>query len=287
MCRFNQMNGLMNFLKLVRLQNLVIVAFTQIMVRVCLTVNPGFVESLKDYKLWIIVSSTVLIAAAGYIINDYYDVKIDAVNRPERVLLGREMKRRPLMLIHFLLNMLGISLAVFLEDWLMLLLFFISANVLWLYSNRLKRLPLVGNVAIAGLSALAVALPGIYYPSSYFLMLLYVLLAFFISLMRELIKDMEDIRGDQQFGCQTFPIVYGVRKTKILLFAIMALFLGLVIFTWTYTKEQGWYLVWVIVPFSIILSGLIYFADKKIDYKRLSLLCKLNMVMGVLSMLLI
>lgn len=281
------MNGLINFLKLVRLQNLVIVAFTQIMVRVCLTVNSGFVESLKDYKLWIIVSSTVLIAAAGYIINDYYDVKIDAVNRPDRVLLGREMKRRPLMLIHFLLNILGISLAVFLEDWLMLLLFFVSANVLWLYSNRLKRLPLVGNVAIAGLSALAVALPGIYYPSSYFLMLLYVLLAFFISLMRELIKDMEDIKGDQQFGCQTFPIVHGVRKTKILLFTIMALFLGLVIFTWTYTKEQGWYLVWVIVPFSIILSGLIYFADKKIDYKRLSLLCKLNMVMGVLSMLLI
>ena len=174
---------------------------------------------LSDYKLLLISISTVLIAAAGYIINDYYDVKIDFVNKPERVVVDKLLKRRVVMAAHSILNFAGIGIG-FLVSFKIALINFLSALLLWLYSNHLKRLPFVGNVAVALLTGAALLVIAIYYQKNMFLVLVYAIFAFSITLIREIIKDIEDVKGDTVFGCRTLPVIWGIRKTKMIIYLL-------------------------------------------------------------------
>ena len=133
------------FLKLVRFPNLAIIVFTQYMTAIFLVGEAGEgLQYLLDPNLFKLVLATVLIAAAGYIINDYYDVKIDFINKPDRVVVGRALKRRKAMVLHTAFNFIGILIG-FTLSWKIGLLCFASAFMLWFYSNQLKRLPLIGN----------------------------------------------------------------------------------------------------------------------------------------------
>ena len=152
-------------------------------------------------------------AAAGYIINDYYDVKIDYINKPERVIVGTVLKRRVVLFWHTFLNFSAIIIGSFL-DWKIGAIHFASAFMLWLYSNQLKRLPLIGNFIVALLTGLSISIITLYFGQNPILVHTYALFAFSISLIREIVKDMEDWKGDADFGCKTLPIILGVRKTS-------------------------------------------------------------------------
>src|SRR5688572_18002076 len=133
-----------SLLKLTRFGNLLIIGFAQYCTAVFLIDH----TTLKDFRFFILSVSTLLIAAAGYIINDYYDVKIDYINKPERVIIGRKITRRYAILFHVVLSMLGIMLGVHLS-WRIGAINIISVFLLWLYSNNLKRLPFIGNLTVA------------------------------------------------------------------------------------------------------------------------------------------
>ena len=213
------------FLRLIRVQNLLIVVLTQVLARVCLVGSTtDIMRSLADSRLWLLSLSTVCIAAAGYIINDYFDVKIDLINKPERVVIGRYLKRRVAMGIHQALNVLGCLIGLYLSRWVFVA-DVLSVSLLWFYSAQFKRQPIIGNVVISLLTALSLIVLAIYYRQNTGIILIYAFFSFGISLIREIIKDMQDIRGDARFGCRTLPIVWGLRRTKYLLYGLIGAFL--------------------------------------------------------------
>src|SRR5690606_33115362 len=134
------------FLKLIRPLNLLIVAFAQFMTAVFLvkTSHVGL-PVIEDPKLYLLILSTVLLTASGYMINDYYDIKFDYINTPDEVVIGKNIKRRTVMFLHSITNISGIGIGLLLGLKLGVM-YFLAAFLLWLYSNSLKRLPFVGNV---------------------------------------------------------------------------------------------------------------------------------------------
>lgn len=274
------------FLKLTRLPNLLIIVLTQYLVAICLVgAHDTWQSTVSDFNLLLLVGATISIAAAGYIINDYYDIKIDYINKPSRVVVGKLVKRRIVLVSHIVLNALGILAGFYLSIYIGIINFF-SAFVLWWYSNHLKRQPFVGNLSIAILTASSLMVIPIYYGQGMFLVANYAVFGFSITLIREIIKDMEDIRGDARFGSKTLPIIWGFRKTKTLLFALTFVFVVL-LFILSYNFGDatliGFFLL-LILPIGHLLY-LLYMADTQKRFARLSLYCKLLMLAGVLSML--
>jgi len=277
-----------SFLRLIRAGNLLIIVLTQYLVRIFL-VGPkeDWLRHLSDFRFLLLSLSTVLIAAAGYIINDYYDIKIDTINKPRRVVIGRMLRRRHAMFTHTAFNALGIGLGL-LVGLKVAAVNLLAAFVLWLYSNQLKRLPFIGNFTVALLTAASLLVIILYAPRNQFLVVTFALFAFFISLIREIIKDMEDLRGDATFGCQTLPIVWGIRRTKSLLYILIGSFLVILFSLSFYLRE------WIVFYFSLFvflptawLTWRLARADTRREFGYLSTWCKIIMLSGVLSMVLL
>jgi 4-hydroxybenzoate polyprenyltransferase len=225
-----------------------------------------------------------MIAAAGYIINDYYDIKIDYVNKPDKVVVGKLIKRRIVLASHIILNVIGIGIGFYLSLRVGALNF-LAGFLLWIYSNKLKRMPLIGNLTIAFLTALSIAIIAVYYQKNESLLMAYAVFAFSINLVREIIKDMEDIRGDMRFGSKTLPIVWGLRKTKYFLFVLILIF---VLILFVLSSQLGnhtlnLFFIILIVPI-IYLIYLLYRADSQKRFHQLSTFCKLLMLAGISSM---
>lgn len=273
------------FLMLTRFPNLLIIALTQYMSAIFLAGYPDrWIVKLYDPKLFLLSASTLMIAAAGYIINDYYDIKIDYVNKPDKVVVGKLIKRRIVLASHIILNVLGIGIGFFLSLKVGGLNF-LAGFLLWVYSNRLKRMPLIGNITIAFLTAMSIAIIAVYYQQNVSLLMAYAVFAFSINLVREIIKDMEDIRGDMRFGSKTLPIIWGLRRTKYFLFALIFLFVVILFFL---SNQLGnhtlkLFFLFLIVPI-VYLIYLLYRADTQKRFHRLSTFCKILMLAGILSM---
>lgn len=262
-----------------------------------------------DYPFYFIVATSICIAAAGYIINDYFDVNIDQVNKPQSVVVGAHISRRWVIFWHLILSMGGvyISLIAFPFQQYLHIHFSNLATILilWFYSTNFKRDFLIGNVVIAVLTAWTI---GVVYFSKFTLvqlvhpthmqttdlkffklMLLYSSFAFILTLVREALKDMEDMNGDEKFGCKTMPIAWGLQTTKVYVAVwLMVLILVLTIIQ-LYSIPFGW---WIPIIYCVItiIAPLVYVlfhlkqAYTKNDFNKLSNLIKLAMLMGILSM---
>ncbi|MGI4733746.1 MAG: geranylgeranylglycerol-phosphate geranylgeranyltransferase [Janthinobacterium lividum] len=276
---------------LVRWPNLAIMLLSLVLVRGPLLL-PGqpLGAVLLAPRFGLLVLAALLVAAAGYIINDYYDVKIDAINRPDRLVVGRLLGRRQAMLAHLVLSGVGVGLALALS-WRLGLVTLGAALLLWGYSARFKRLPLVGNVSIAALTAALVLLPELQLLTGRKAVWLYALAAFLLTVVREIVKDIEDMRGDAQHDCHTLPLVWGVARSKwvagLFLACLVALVLGaasqlLALGRW---PLGAWLLGLVLLPL-VWLARLLWLADRRRHFRQLSGWCKGIMLAGVLSMLL-
>lgn len=239
---------------------------------------------LWDWHLLVLAMSTTIIAAAGYIINDYYDIKIDLINKPDRVVIGKGITRRYALFSHTTLSVIGIALG-FLLGLRIAAIHFVSVFLLWSYSNYLKRQPFIGNFTVALLTGVSVLLVNVLYHQHHALVGIYALFAFFMTLMREIVKDMEDLKGDNTFGCRTLPIVWGLRKTKGLIYLLLFAFGVLMVYlNYAYTKLPGYYfMIFLFVPLGLFVSRLSV-ADTKKDFYWLSQWCKIIMLLGILSM---
>lgn len=233
------------FLRLIRIQNLLIIAFTQYMVRWCIVYPElsirGFRLQLDDLRFFLLSLSTVMIAAAGYVINDYFDVRIDKVNKPERMVIDKGVKRRVAIGAHTIINILAILIGFYVSYsigiWKLVALHLVCATGLWFYSTTFKRQFFIGNFVVAAFTAMVPLIVGIYellpcykiphYAESasgfkyiWIPVLGISFFAFITTLLREIIKDMEDLDGDQEYGCKTMPIILGIRTSKILVIAL-------------------------------------------------------------------
>ncbi|HCI58701.1 MAG: geranylgeranylglycerol-phosphate geranylgeranyltransferase [Bacteroidia bacterium] len=306
----------MGFLKLIRFPNLIILALAQCliyyMVVVPLLKTSEFTPSLHTWQFLLIVLSTVLIAAGGYVINDFFDKDIDAANGIGKVhdFSGWTMKT-----LYFVFSIIGIAIGLYLTYALKLrqfaLTYLLTAALLYFYSASYKRLPLVGNFVVAFLTAVAVFLPAfadyelqyafrdiklpVINNKMYNLRLIiaitaaYAFFAFLISLVREIIKDMEDIEGDREFGCNTLPIVAGINNTKLIAIGLLLLIVGLILFIqikqawWESLPVFGYTILFVQVPLLILSVKLFLSAEKK-HFKVASMIAKVVMVGGILSL---
>jgi 4-hydroxybenzoate polyprenyltransferase len=217
-------------------------------------------------------------------INDYYDVKIDYVNRPEEVVVGKVIKRRVVILLHSLLNFAGVGLGYLVSPRIGLINF-MAAFLLWLYSNRLKREPFIGNLTVAFLTGLSIYLVAFFYQKNELLVLTYAIFAFFINLIREIIKDIEDRPGDRKHGCRTLPIVIGFRKTKQVIFLIALCFISS-IFVVTFRINNPVLFIYFGIMGGVFMWFMwkIYHADRQIHFSELSRIAKILMLVGTLSM---
>ncbi|MEI6021131.1 MAG: geranylgeranylglycerol-phosphate geranylgeranyltransferase, partial [Bacteroidota bacterium] len=206
---------------------------------------PNNISFSANTNLYILlITSVVLIAAAGYMINDYFDVKTDSINHPETVVLDKIIKRRWAIILHLSFTTAGILLGVFVAlkiGYLRLSLFhFISAFLLWFYSTRLKMKLLIGNIVVSLLTASVAFIPLVFeigilqkqQPQFIFehaqlilsalkITVIFSLFAFITSMAREIIKDIEDFNGDKASGGATMPIVWGIRTSKFNAFFLL------------------------------------------------------------------
>ncbi len=276
---------------LVRWPNLAIMLLSLVLVRMLLLPGQPLGAGLLAPGFGLLVLAALLVAAAGYIINDYYDVKIDAINRPDRLVVGRVLGRRRAMLAHVLLSGLGVVLAMALSCPLGFVTMG-AAALLWGYSARFKRLPLVGNVSIGTLTAALVLLPELQLLTGRQAVWLYALAAFLLTVVREIVKDLEDMRGDAQHGCRTLPLVWGVARSKwvagFFLACLVLLVLGAAgqLLAWGRWPLAAWLLGLVLLPLLELARRLVR-ADRRRHFRQLSAWCKGIMLAGILSMLLV
>ena len=280
MSSFLRKRFVISFLRLTRVWNLLVLALSQYFTAAML-ISPS---TVFDWRLLLLITSTCLVAAAGYIINDYYDIKIDLVNKPERVVIGKDITRRYAILFHSVLSILGVAIGTLL-NWRIGAINFASSFLLWWYSNDLKRQPFIGNFVVALLTGVSIIRVDSLYHTGNSLILIYASFAFFMTLIREIIKDMEDLKGDNTFGCRTLPIIWGLRKTKILIYIIMIVFTGVVVLINVFfvNLPLEYFLIFLFVPLLWLLYQLVK-ADTKKDFAWLSSFCKMILLLGVLSM---
>jgi 4-hydroxybenzoate polyprenyltransferase len=305
------------FLRLIRWPNLVFIVVTQLLYYYCI-VNPlnkttGGQWLFDSRSMTALVTASLLIAAAGYIINDYFDLNIDRVNKPDKLVVERVIKRRWTIIWHIVLSAAGVLLS-FLIDFKEHTLWigisnFLCVALLFGYSASLKKKFLSGNVLISFLTAwviivvfLSYYFKGVYRQSGEYsnitiylnrfikLSLLYAGFAFIISLVREVIKDMEDMEGDAKYGCRTMPIVWGVPAAKVFTAVWLVVLIGALVVIQFYAMHLGWWwsvvycVVAIIAPLIWILRKL-YIAQVPKDYHQLSTAVKLVMLAGILSMI--
>ena len=249
----------------------------------------------------LIILTCCLTAAGGYIINDLFDVETDHINRPNKRILKRDISHKAAIVYYIILTALGQICGYYAGLGIGLFASAIAV-LLYFYSSDLKAMGLPGNSLIAFMSGSVsyIASRGIYeIHSAYFAE--YAFLAFLLTMARELVKDAEDIEGDKEQGCETFPILYGTRKTNILSNVILALIvIFLVTAAYLLSIEPFFnvksaieihrfvypaFLVLALVPMILKSMWMIGKANNKRDYKKISKWLKLTMLVGLISVL--
>lgn len=305
------MKKLIAFFKLIRWPNLVFIFLTQILFEYCV-VRPVFAErnlhpNLSGSYIYILAISFVCFAAAGNIINDYFDVNIDQINKPSKVIIGKYIHRYWAILFHIILSALGIALGFWVEikthAYLLGITNLICVILLFVYSIVLKRKPLSGNIVIALLTAWAV-LVVTFCESNHLILkndeinvskltrlsFLYGGFAFILTLIREMIKDMEDISGDIRYNCRTFPIIFGLNAAKIYTAVWLIVLIAMLIIMPFYVLQFGWWVssvycaLFILAPCIRVFQKL-FKAKSSSDFHALSSSIKWVMLTGILSMI--
>lgn len=293
------------FFQLVRWQNLVFIVITQLLFYFCVF-QPLYPTHESWHQLiWLIIAS-VFIGAAGYIINDYFDLNIDLVNKPHRNVINTVISRRWAILWHLGLSLGGIlatAIAVGGHKWYLIIANTIVVILLWLYSTSFKRQLLIGNFIISLLTAWTVLIlffAKVPFASAFGsadlltvkffrISFLYAGFAFIISLIREAIKDVEDMEGDRRYGCKTLPIVAGLLSTKIYTTVWIVVLIAALIILQLYILQFGWWWA-VIYSVLLVLIPLCYLLKKHTealstqDFTQLSRIAKWIMLTGIFSM---
>jgi 4-hydroxybenzoate polyprenyltransferase len=300
------------FFKLIRWANLLFIVLTQMLFRyfilpfVYLAGHPGY-ESIKlsEGLFYLLVLASVCIAGAGYIINDYFDVNIDQINKSSKVIIGKYINRRTAILLHVFLSFLGLVLSLYIgykiQNILIPFFNFFAIVVLWFYSSTFKKKILIGNVLISLLTAWVIFVltlseyrfrispHDIVWQRLLKVSFLYGGFAFIISLIREVIKDMEDMEGDMKYGCKTMPIVWGLPVSKVFTGVWIVVLASALLAIQIYVVQFGWWfsalysLITIIIPLIWVLRKL-YTSNTAVQFHQLSSMVKLIMLAGILSM---
>lgn len=295
------------FFKLIRWPNLLMIAFIQYLIRYSFTEAMNLPHALDYFYYGIGVLCSILLAAGGYIINDLYDLPVDKVNKPQRISIGQGISEDLAWYLYFATVILAsicayvLALEVDMENlWMIAPL---AASILYLYAFDLKKRPLIGNILVSALTAMPVFLVAVFdflpaateenaaiVQESFRVIIYYALLAFWLNLIREILKDLEDRDGDGKAGYKTLALLLPVKITKILL--VLLLLAGLYpiveyayrLFSGSSDKSSGSYVFIAVVLPLLYLGFQIIRAKTAAHYKQASTWSKMVMLLGILSM---
>jgi len=277
-----------------------------------------FELQLSSFHFFLLVLSTVLIAAAGNVINDYFDQRTDRVNRPKDIIVGVHVKRRVAMLVHQVFNAIGLALAVYVAwkigMWKLSIVSFFAAGSLWFYSVQFKKELFIGNTIIALLAGLVPLLVGLYeipllikeYGTSvreyfqihrpgedaslYFQYMFYFILgysafAFMLNFIREVQKDIADVKGDSRINARTIPLVYGIKNAKRIVGFLIALAMVILVVVQQMIVSDTYSLIYLVVTilFPLTISLIInHRAVRRPQFVKAGNWLKVAMLFGIL-----
>ncbi len=300
----------MKYLHLIRYQNLLLLALMQLVFRL------GYLElihiplSLFYWQYALLVLATVFIAAGGYVINDIFDQEIDQINKPAKRIVGKTITESKAYYLYAVFTLMGVICGFVLANSIshpnFAVLFVLMASLLYFYSTSLKQIPLVGNVVVAGMLAFSILIIGVFdiFPNTFdinrqqmglaFSILLdYAKFAFLVNLVREIVKDLEDVKGDDNQGMRTLPIVFGVEKTAKLtvgLLLVALVMLGLYLYDNILVNDlyyAGLYgLIFIIAPLIFCMIQM-WTAKTKEQFHLISTVLKWVIFFGILSITII
>jgi len=298
-----------------RLPNLGIIVLTQYLLRICIIGTyfgfGGVSPALSEFNFSLLVLSTVLIAAGGYVINDIFDIEIDKINKPDKVLINKTISLSKAYRLYYGLTiagtLIGFYLAFAVQYFLLGFIFVATVLLLWFYSSKYQKTVLWGNIFISGLSAMVIIIVWLFELYALradiltytevmkqirvvsILVAAYGLFAFLVSMIREVAKDIEDRDGDKSAAYKTLPITVGTKKAKLLINVLIVISILFLAFAQYQLYVKGivlvfWYLLVAVQTLFLFLLYNSVKAESKEDFHFLSNACKIIMVAGILSM---
>jgi 4-hydroxybenzoate polyprenyltransferase len=296
------------FLKLIRYQNLLMLAFMQLIFRYVFFKFQDIPLALADWQYGLLVLSTILIAAGGYVINNIFDQNTDTINKPNNVIVGKTISETDAYNLYIGLTVTGVGIGFYLSNVILkpgfASIFILIAATLYMYATSLKQMMIIGNIIVALLLSFSVVIIGIFdlFPTIhegnqqqmgivFSILLDYALFTFFLNFMREIVKDIEDVDGDYNQGMNTLPIAIGKSRTSKIVFGLS--FIPM-LFMLYYINKYLLDLVFTTVYLLLFVVGpLLYFtvkiwtAKSKKEFHTLSMLLKWILLFGILSIVVI
>jgi len=272
----------------IRLYNIFIIIIAQYFTSIfIISIDTSISSILFDFQLFLLILSSSIAIASGYIINNFYDYEKDLINKPIKSKIDKVIRKRTKLSLYVALNFLCIYTSS-LVSWRAVLFFSIYIFVIWLYSHKLKRILFIGNVVSSLLSVIPFFIILIYYKNFELIIFLYAIFLFLIVYIREIIKDLESIKGDFALDYRTIAVVYGEKSSKYLL-SIVSLFTVLIIYILLSGFDTGMMFYYYYFSIAVLLFCIIVLwkYDSKKYYNFLHNLLKFLIVLGVLSIVLI
>ena len=310
------MDKLNSFLKLIRIKNLFIILLIQIVIKIFLIDSYLNNSALSNFDFSIYLLALISIVAGGYIINDIYDVETDKINKPKAIIIDKKISRSSAISSYYILNIVGLANGFYAAYQVNRLwfgsIFIFFAFSLWKYSKSYKTSFLFGNLQVAFLTALSIISLALYdivpvgitsengSTTIFYIILSYSGFAFITTLIREIIKDLEDIEGDRRIGANTLAINYGIDKTrKVTAFLILLPICAIAYFQYLqyndlisnlHINENFWWRNFIATLYTFFLQVLLIIllikvnrSNKKSEFHYLSKLCKIIILFGILS----
>ncbi len=296
---------LYNFLKLIRYKNIFLIITTQFLIKFELFEAFNISITLSTFGFVLLCFSTVCIAAAGNIINDIFDKETDRINKPDKQVVGKLISEKAAFNAYLILSVLGVGIGFYLSNLIgkpgFSAIFIIISAILYLYATYLKNIMVVGNIIISGLVAMVIIIMGIFEllpaitPANqqtqaiiFSILLDYAFFAFMINWLREMIKDQEDVNGDYNTGRNTLPVALGkARANKVIFIIGLIPLISVLYYMYNYLFTNIYALLYALI---LLIGPLLYFLSTVLnsktrkDFARLSILLKVVMVLGLLSL---
>lgn len=244
-------------------------------------------EVILDWRLFILVFVSTLTIASGYIINNFYDSEKDLINRPNKSMLDRLVSQKTKLQVYFFLNFLATVLA-FIISWRAALFFAVYIFWIWLYSHKLKKYPIIGNLTASLLAVLPFFGILLYFKNFYSVIFAHASFLFLLILIREMIKDLENIKGDIANNYQTIPVRFGEKISKQII-TIVTLSTILPVYILVEKFHVGYmdiyfYVSWLVLIFFVFQ---LWRSNSQEDYLYLHNILKITIIAGVFCIVLI
>jgi len=285
--KLNLIKGLA-FFSVLRGYNIILIIFAQYLSAIyILAPEKSLVELLFDFNVFLLIVCTSLVIAAGYIINNFYDWEKDLINKPYKTLLDKNISQRAKINAYVIFNFSAIIIAAAIS--FRAVIFFSAYSFgIWLYSHKLKKILYIGNLMAAVLAITPFFPVFVYYANLNFYIVLHAIYLFILLLIRELMKDMENLAGDLSLNYQTLPVRYGLKASKHWI-SVLSVFSFIPSYL-LYNSEQIGLMKWYFLTANTLIVAsivLMYYSKSKNDYTLLHNLLKTILILGVFSIMLI